>query len=78
MTRRINVELQGGPWDGHHIDDTQPISRYTGARLHDLTGDGWHLYVYEPAHYYTAAGRRIYRLTAITPATHPSMQGGDQ
>ena len=78
MTRRINVELVGGRWDGHHIDDTEPISRYQGARRHDLTDGGWHLYIYEPAHRYSEAGRRIYRLVAVTPINHPSMQGGEQ
>ena len=77
MTRRINVELVGGPWDGEHIDDTDPVSRYTGAHHHDLTDGAWHLYTYEPAHRYSEAGRRIYHLTAITPVNHPSMQGGE-
>jgi hypothetical protein len=78
MTRRINIELQGGPYDGRTIDDTEPKSRYTGTRHHDLTDNGWHTYTYEPAYHLTEAGRRIYRLVAITPTTHPTTQGGNQ
>jgi hypothetical protein len=68
--RRINVELVGGPWDGHPIDDTEPVSRYQGVRQHD---DGtFHIYRYEPANYHTPAGRHIYRLVLVAPCDHPS------
>lgn len=73
MTRRISIELDGGPWDGRRIDDTPiPCRPPSGTWL-----DGNH-YEYTPAGRHTEAGRYVYRLTRITVNNgHPSMQGGE-
>ena len=73
MTRRISIELEGGPYDGRRIDDTHvPI-----FPPHGTWADGLH-YTYTPAGRLTEAGRYVYRLTSIIANNgHPSMQGGD-
>lgn len=73
MTRRISIELDGGPYDGRQLDDVPvPCRPPAGTWL-----DGYR-YEYTPAGRCTEAGRYVYRLANVTHNNgHPSMQGGD-